>query len=102
MLLQGPQQGFCTLPGGKTPLWPPPTRHPPYQQHPHGHHGCSSRGDRAVHQDDVVLTDVLRQPQVVELGRGREGSAQGLRAQGTAQGSVLVQNGSNKAIPAYL
>lgn len=51
----------------------------PYQQHPHCHHGCSTRGDRAVHQDDVVLTDVLRQPQVVELGGGEREQLRGCR-----------------------
>ena len=40
---------------------------PTHQQHPHSHHGCRARGHCAVHQDHVVVTDVLGEPQVVEL-----------------------------------
>lgn len=41
---------------------------PTHQQHAHSHHGRSARGHGAVHQDHVVVTNVLGQPQVVELG----------------------------------
>lgn len=58
---------------------PTPCLTHPYQQHPHCHHGCSPRGDRAVHQDDVVFADVLGQPQVVELGGGKTEQLRGCR-----------------------
>lgn len=38
-----------------------------YQQHSDGHEGSSSGGHGAVHQDDVVLTDVFGQTEVVKL-----------------------------------
>ena len=41
------------------------------QEDPDGHHGCGARGHRGVHEDDVVVLDVLRQPQVVQLGLAR-------------------------------
>ena len=40
-----------------------------HQQHSDGHHGGGARGDGAVHQDHVVLADLLGQPQVVELAK---------------------------------
>lgn len=48
----------------------PPLAYPaPHQQDAHSHHGRSPRGHGAVHEDDVVLADLLGQAQVVELGR---------------------------------
>ena len=46
-----------------------------YQQHSDGHERGSSGGHGAVHQDDVVLTDVFGQTEVVELeGRRQNGT----------------------------
>ena len=41
------------------------------QEDPDGHHGCGARGHGGVHEDDVVVLDVLGQPQVVQLGLAR-------------------------------
>ena len=38
------------------------------QEDPDCHHSCGTRGHRGVHEDDVVVLDVLGQPQVVQLG----------------------------------
>ena len=38
------------------------------QQHPDGHHGGRARGHGGVHQDDLVVLDVLGQAEVVQLG----------------------------------
>lgn len=66
----------------------------PYQQHPHCHHGCSTRGDRAVHQDDVVFADVLWQPQVVELGGGKRKQLRGCRQMERPEPFSLRREGS--------
>lgn len=57
----------------RTPA-PVPAAPRPHQQHTHGHHGRGSGGHGAVHEDDVVLADLLGQAQVVELRREGEGS----------------------------
>ena len=41
------------------------------QQHPDGHHGCRARRHGGVHQDDLVVLDVLGQAEVVQLGLAR-------------------------------
>ena len=33
-----------------------------------GHHGRGPGGDRRVHEDDVVVLDVFRKPEVVQFG----------------------------------
>ena len=43
-------------------------RHVVIQDDPDGHHGGGSGWDGGVHQDDVVVLDVLGQAQVVQLG----------------------------------
>lgn len=42
-----------------------------YQQDSDGHERRRPRGDGAVHQDDVVLTDVFGQAEVVKLETSR-------------------------------
>jgi len=43
-----------------------------YQQHPDSHESSRSGGHGAVHQDDVVLTDVFGQTKVVKLEDGNK------------------------------
>lgn len=43
-----------------------------YQQHSDGHEGGGSGGHGAVHQDDVVFTDVFGQTEVVKLNERDE------------------------------
>lgn len=47
---------------------PPAAAGSTHQEHAHSHHGRGARGHGAVHEDHVVVADVLGQPQVVELG----------------------------------
>lgn len=42
-----------------------------HQQDSDRHHGCSSGGNGAVHEDDVIVADVFGQTQVVQLARPR-------------------------------
>ena len=43
-------------------------RHVVIKQDSDGHHGRGPGGDRRVHEDDVVVLDVFRKPEVVQFG----------------------------------
>lgn len=60
-----------------------------YQQDSDGHERSSSRGNGAVHQDDVVFADVFGQAKVVKLRRGGGGTQSTLERVGVKENNRL-------------